>query len=150
MTDRTKLIIAVTAGLIGLALAIFATIVAVNARDKAENDASVQTAITQEVEARLDEALREQAAKEGRQLSQAERFIRTLSTGERNAVREFARIKRSIRSLKVEVAAVEADQADEFSRVNRRISQTNADVASLNQRVRRIQNELNLDGGANP
>lgn len=150
MTDRTKLIIAVTAGLIGLALAIFATIVAVNARDKAENDASVQAEITQEVEARLDEALREQAAKEGRQLSQAERFIRTLSRDERNAVREFARIKRSISALKVEVAAVEADQADEFSRVNRRISQTNADVASLNQRVRRIQNELNLDGGANP
>lgn len=150
MTDRTKLIIAVTAGLIGLALAIFATIVAVNARDKAENDASVQAEITQEVEARLDEALREQAAKEGRQLSQAERFIRTLSRDEKNAVREFARIKRSIRALKVEVAAVEADQADEFSRVNKRISQTNADVASLNQRVRRIQNELNLDGGANP
>jgi len=146
VTDRTKLIIAVTAGLIGLVLAIFATIVAVNARDTAESDASVQQQVSQQV----SEALREQARKEERQISKAEQFIQSLSGSEKKAVRAIARLRRSVRALKVEVAGIEADQADEFSRVNGRVTKTNATVSSLSQRVRRLENELNLDGGASP
>lgn len=146
MTDRTKLIIAVTAGLIGLALAIFATIVAVNARDKAESDASVQQQVSQQV----DEALRTQARKEARRISRTERFVQSLSGSERKAVREISRLRRSVRALKVEVASIEADQADEFSRANGRISNLSTQVSSLTRRVKRLENELNLDGGASP
>ena len=146
MTDRTKLIIAVTAGLIGLALAIFATIVAVNAREKAESDASLQ----EQVSSQVDEALRQQARKERRQISKAERLVQSLSGSERKAVREIARMRRSIQALKVEVAGIEADQADEFSRVNGRVTSTNNQVAALSRRVSRLERELNLDGGATP
>ena len=146
MTDRTKLIIAVTAGLVGLAVAIFATIVAVNARETAQNDSAVQQQVSQQV----DDALRAQGRKEARQISQAERFVQSLSQGERAVVREISRLRRSIRALKVEVASIEADQADEFSRVNSRIDSTNDRVSSLNRRVTRLENELNLDGGATP
>jgi len=146
VTDRTKLIIAVTAGLVGLAVAIFATIVAVNARETAQNDSAVQQQVSQQV----DDALRAQGRKEARQISQAERFVQSLSQGERTVVREISRLRRSIRALKVEVASIEADQADEFSRVNSRIDSTNDRVSSLNRRVTRLENELNLDGGATP
>lgn len=150
MTDRTKLIIAITAGLVGLVLAIFATIVAVNARNTAENDASVQAEVTSQVEARLDTALKEQAVKEQGQVSRAERFIRSLSKDERRALRLVAGQRASINALRRKVDAIETDQADEFSRVNKRIDATNADLASLEQRVRRIQNEIDFDGGARP
>ena len=146
MTDRTKLIIAVTAGLIGLAVAIFATIVAVNAREKADSDAAVQ----QQVSDQVNQSLREQARKEASRVSRAERFVQSLSQSERAAVREISRLRRSVRSLKSEVAAIEADQADEFSRVNGRIDSTNNRVSSLSRRVTRLENELNLDGGASP
>lgn len=146
MTDRTKLIIAVTAGLIGLAVAIFATIVAVNAREAANDDAAVQQQVSQQV----SQSLRDQARKEAAQVSRAERFVQSLSRGERVAVREIVRLRRSVRSLKSEVAAIEADQADEFSRVNNRIDSTNNRVSALNRRVTRLENELNLDGGAVP
>lgn len=146
MTDRTKLIIAVTAGLIGLAVAIFATIVAVNAREAADNESAVQ----QQVSDQVNQSLRDQASKEAAQLSRAERFVNSLSRGERVAVREISRLRRSVRSLKSEVAAIEADQADEFSRVNSRIDSTNSRVSSLNRRVTRLENELSLDGGSAP
>ena len=146
MTDRTKLIIAVTAGLIGLAVAIFATIVAVNAREAADNESAVQ----QQVSDQVNQSLRDQASKEAAQLSRAERFVNSLSRGERVAVREISRLRRSVRSLKSEVAAIEADQADEFSRVNNRIDSTNSRVSSLNRRVTRLENELSLDGGSAP
>lgn len=146
MTDRTKLIIAVTAGLIGLAVAIFATIVAVNAREAADNESAVQ----QQVSDQVNQSLRDQASKEAAQLSRAEQFVQSLSRGERAAVREISRLRRSVRSLKSEVAAIEADQADEFSRVNSRIDSTNSRVSSLNRRVTRLENELNLDGGSAP
>ena len=150
MTDRTKLIIAITAGLVGLVLAIFATIVAVNARNTAENDASVQAEVTSQVEARLDTALKEQAAREQGQVSRAERFIRSLSKDERRALRLIAAQRASIRALGRKVDAIETDQADEFSRVNRRIDDLNAEIVALEQKVRRIQNEIDFDGGVRP
>ena len=150
MTDRTKLIIAITAGLVGLVLAIFATIVAVNARNTAGTDASVQAEVTSQVEARLDTALKEQAVKEQGQVSRAERFIRSLSKDERRALRLVAGQRASIRALGRKLDAIETDQADEFSRVNKRIDATHAALATRERRVRRSQNEIDFDGGARP
>lgn len=147
MTDRTKLIIAVTAGLIGLALAIFATIVAVNARNTAENDASVQAEVSREVEQRLGEELRKQSEEEQSRISRAERFIQTLSKDERRALRVIAGQRASIKSLRREVSAIEADQADEFARVNKRITGVNSRIAEIENQIRQIQRELNSVGG---
>ncbi|MFM8792339.1 MAG: hypothetical protein ACKOFX_07655, partial [Solirubrobacterales bacterium] len=94
MSDAVKLIIAITAGLIGLALAIFATIVAVNARNTANSDASVQQVVTQEVKQRLDQAIAEQARKEARQVSVAEKFVRSLDASERRTISEYVRLRR--------------------------------------------------------
>ena len=150
MTDATKLIIAITAGLIGLALAIFATIVAINARDTANNEASVQQLVTQEVEQRLDQAIDEQARKEARQVSVAERFVRSLDKGERKTIREYVRLKRSVKRLRADLDATATQQTKGFSRLDRRITSTNEDLAALSERVRRVRNDRDFDGGANP
>ncbi|MFZ9669737.1 MAG: hypothetical protein ACO3CR_07805 [Solirubrobacterales bacterium] len=150
MTDATKLIIAITAGLIGLALAIFATIVAINARDTANNEASVQQLVTQEVEQRLDQAIAEQARKESRQVSVAEKFVRSLVKGERKTIREYVRLKRSVRRLKADLEATAVAQKDGFSRLDRRIDNTNEDLAAISNRVRRVRDNREFNGGANP
>ena len=150
MSDAAKLIIAITAGLIGLALAIFATIVAVNARNTANNDASVQQVVTQEVEQRLDQAIAEQARKEARQVSVAEKFVRSLDTGERRTIREYVRLRRTVKRLKSDLEATAVAQKDGFSRLDRRITNTNEDLAALSIRVRRVRDDRDFDGGANP
>ena len=150
MTDATKLIIAITAGLVGLALAIFATIVAINARDTANNEASVQQLVTQEVEQRLDQAIDEQARKEARQVSVAERFVRSLDKGERKTIREYVRLKRSVKRLEADLEATATQQTEGFSRLDRRITSTNEDLAALSERVRRVRDDRDFDGGANP
>jgi len=140
VTDRTKLIIAITAGLIGLALAIFATIVAVNARNTAESDASVQAEVSREVEKRLGEELRKQSEKEQRQISSAERFIQTLSKDERKAFRQIANLNGSVGALRREVDQMESNQANEYSSLDKRVTR-------IENQIRQIQRKLDSVGG---
>jgi predicted nucleic acid-binding Zn-ribbon protein len=140
VTDRTKLIIAITAGLIGLALAIFATIVAVNARNTAESDASVQAEVSREVEQRLGEELRKQSEKEQRQISSAERFIQTLSKDERKAFRQIANLNGSVGALRREVDQMESNQANEYSSLDKRVTR-------IENQIRQIQRKLDSVGG---
>lgn len=164
MTDRTKLIIAVTSGLIGLAIAVFATIVAINARDTAEGESEVQQLVTREVERRLDAEQRQRAREQDRRISAAEKFINSLDKGERRVLRnfvrqrrsieklnsEYARQRRSIGKLKSDLTTISSDQSDEFSLLSRRISNTQEDVSALENQVRRIRNELDSGGGNRP
>lgn len=138
MTDQTKSVLAIVFGVLGLVIGIFATVVAVNAR----NAANSGEAVTQQVRTEFATAQAAQDAKEQAQVSKAERFVNSLSGKEKKVVREFQRIRRSVRQLKVSTAAGEADQADEFNRLNNRITKLQNQVGSLKKRVNQLQNEL--------
>ena len=147
MSDRTKMVIAMVLGALGLAIGIFATLVAVNARDTANSG----EAVTEQVRTEFAAAQAAQDAQEQADLSKAERFVRTLSREEKGLVRKLRRTDRRLNSLSTELAAVEADQASEFDRTNRRISKTNqsveglqGQVANLKRQVSNLRQEVNL------
>lgn len=140
MSDRTKLILAVMFGSLGLALAIFATVVAVNARNTAQSDEKV----IEQVRSEFTAAQAAQDAKEQASLSQAEKFVNSLSKQEGRLARKLRRTDRQLRAVRSELTALEADQADEFDRVNRRVSQTNEKVANLQRQVTRLKQRVQI------
>lgn len=140
MSDQTKLVLAVVFGALGLAIGIFATIVAVNARDAANSD----QAVTEQVRTEFAAAQAAQDAKEKAGLSRAERFVNSLSGEERRLVRKLRRTDRRLRALENQLAATQADQADEFDRVNRRVSQTNQKVAKLQRQISNLRQEVEI------
>jgi len=142
MSDRTKIILAMVFGALGLAVGIFATVVAVNARDAATSG----EAVTEQVRAEFTASQAAQDAKEQASLSKAEKFVNSLSKEEGRLVRKLRRTDRRVRSLETGVTAIEADQADEFDRVNRRISRTNQQVANLKRQVSNLRQEVEILG----
>jgi hypothetical protein len=142
MSDRTKIILAMVFGALGLAVGIFATVVAVNARDAANSG----EAVTEQVRAEFTASQAAQDAKEQASLSKAEKFVNSLSKEEGRLVRKLRRTDRRVRSLETGVTAIEADQADEFDRVNRRISRTNQQVANLKRQVSNLRQEVEILG----
>jgi nitrogen fixation protein FixH len=142
MSDRTKIILAMVFGVLGLAVGIFATVVAVNARDAANSG----EAVTEQVRAEFTASQAAQDAKEQASLSKAEKFVNSLSKEEGRLVRKLRRTDRRVRSLETGVTAIEADQADEFDRVNRRISRTNQQVANLKRQVSNLRQEVEILG----
>jgi predicted RNase H-like nuclease (RuvC/YqgF family) len=142
MSDRTKIILAMVFGALGLAVGIFATVVAVNARDEATSG----EAVTEQVRAEFTASQAAQDAKEQASLSKAEKFVNSLSKEEGRLARKLRRTDRRLRSLETGVTAIEADQADEFDRVNRRISRTNQQVANLKRQVSNLRQEVEILG----
>ena len=140
MSDQTKLVLAVVFGALGLAIGIFATVVAVNARDAANTGEQVTT----QVRAEFAAAQAAQDAKEQASLSKAEKFVDSLSRQEGRLVRKLRKTDRRLRALSTEIAAIEADQADEFDRVNSRVSRTNQQVAKLQRQIANLRQEIEI------
>lgn len=140
MSDSTKIVLAVVFGALGLAIGIFATVVAVNAR----NAVNSGDQLTTQVRAEFAASQAAQDAKEQAGLSKAEKFVNSLSRQEIRAVRTLRRTDRRLRAVATQVAAIEADQADEFNRVNRRVSQTNQRVSRLQRQIANLRQEIEI------
>jgi len=85
MSDRTKLILAITLGSVGLALGILGTIVAFNAKNEVKSNQE----ITSVVEAKFAEAQKRQDALEASQVSGAQKLVNSLSLAEKNLIRKI-------------------------------------------------------------
>jgi len=85
MSDRTKLILAITLGSVGLALGTLGTIVAFNAKNEVKSNQE----ITSVVEAKFAEAQKRQDALEASQVSGAQKLVNSLSLAEKNLIRKI-------------------------------------------------------------
>jgi chromosome segregation ATPase len=140
MSDRTKVVLAVAFGAAGLLLGIFATIVAVNARDTANSG----EAVTEQVRAEFAASQAAQDAREQASLSEAEEFVDSLSRQEKGLIRKLGKTDRRLKAVRAEVAALEVDQADEFDRVNRRVSKTDQQVARLKRQIANLREQVQI------
>ena len=161
MSSNTKQVLAITLGALGLALGILATIVAYNAKDAADNNASV----TSQVQTEFAAAQAKQDAKEQAQVSGAERFVNKLSKSEKATLRYvnqnaalIKKTKKMIKSLKkqinslesrdaelaAELTATEEDQRKDYNKLNRRINNTNAEVNQLQRSVQNLRNTVDI------
>jgi predicted RNase H-like nuclease (RuvC/YqgF family) len=139
VTDKTKQILAMTLGGVGLAVAVLATVIALNARDTANSDQASSAEIQQQV----SDELERRAAAEKKELNRVERFVKQLSSEEKGAVSSLDKLNRRVNRIAREVKAVESDQKSEYSSLDRRIDETNQRVANLRQQVQSLRNQVN-------
>jgi len=135
VSDKTKQILAMALGGVGLAVAILATVIALNARETANSDQASSAEIQQQV----TEELQRRAAAEKKELNQVERFVKQLSEEEKGAVKSLGSLKRRVNQLSGEVKAVESDQKSEYSSLDRRIDETNQRIATLRKKLDRLE-----------
>ncbi len=161
MSSNTKQVLAITLGALGLALGILATVVAYNAKDAADNNASV----TSQVQTEFAAAQAQQDAKEQAQVSGAERFVNKLSKGEKATLKYvnqnaavIKKNKKAIKSLKkqinslesrdaelaAELTATEEDQRKDYNKLNKRINNTNAAVNQLQRSVKNLRQSVDI------
>ena len=95
MTDRTKLILAITLGSLGLVIGIVAAITAFNAKSEADSDQDVISTVDQ----RFAEAQAKQDKLEKKQASDAETLVNSLTGKERSLVRQLNKQSKQIKNL---------------------------------------------------
>lgn len=156
MSDRTKLILAVTLGSVGLALGVLGTIVAFNTKSEVRSNQE----IAQVVEERFADAQKRQDEREASQASEAQKLVDSLSNAEKNLLRKINNNSRSVVALRRRLNNQEqqiqalgttdqqlATRITNLQRqVQRNFNQLSDRIDQLNQRVNRLQNE----GGAVP
>jgi chromosome segregation ATPase len=135
MSDRTKLILAVTLGAVGLALGTLGTVVAFNAK----NDVKSNQEITKVVEDKFAEAQKRQDALEAKQVTGAERLIRNLSTSERSLLRKINSNSRTIVNLRRRLNS----QQQEIGSLKTTDQRLSGQITDLQRQVQRNFNELN-------
>ena len=94
MSDRTKLILAVTLGSVGLALGILGTVVAFNARSEAKSNQEITAVVEEQF---LDAQKRQDKLEAGR-VSKAEKLVANLSADEKSLLR---RLNGNVRAIRV-------------------------------------------------
>jgi chromosome segregation ATPase len=135
MSDRTKLILAITLGAVGLALGTLGTIVAFNTK----NDVKSSQEITRVVEEKFAEAQKRQDSLEAKQVSGAERLVRNLSTSERNLLRKISSNSKSIVNLRRRLNS----QQQEIGSLKTTDQRLSGQITDLESQVQRNFNELN-------
>ncbi len=155
MSDRSKLILAITLGAVGLALGTLGTIVAFNAKNELKSNEEV-TAV---VEQRFAEAQKRQDEVEAQQVSGAEKLVDDLSRAEKNQLGKIDSNASSISSLQKQVSSQQS-QIDALKSTNQKQSnqisnlqnQVQQNFNSLNNRIdktnQRISNQSS--GGSSP
>lgn len=134
MSDRTKLILAITLGSVGLALGTLGTIVAFNAKNEVKSNQEVASV----VEAKFAEAQKRQDALEASQVSGAEKLVNSLSSAEKNLIRKINTNASSIDSnrkrLNSQDRQIKALQATD--------QQLSSQITDLQKQAQRNFNEL--------
>ena len=153
MTDRTKLILAITLGSLGLVIGIVAAITAFNAKSEADSDRDVISA----VDRRFAEAQAKQDKLEKKQASDAETLVDSLTGKEQSLVKRLNKQSKQINVLQQTtrsnansvdtLSSREREQSNEISRVeNQQQSDVNSlkkKINDLTQRVNRLSKKVN-------
>ena len=146
MTDRTKLILAITLGSLGLVIGIVAAITAFNAKSEADSDRDVISTVDQ----RFAEAQAKQDKLEKKQASDAETLVNSLTGKERSLVRQLNKQSKQIKNLQQKtrnnansvdtLSSREREQSNEISNVE---NQQQSDVNSLNRKINNLTQRVN-------
>jgi chromosome segregation ATPase len=146
MTDRTKLILAITLGSLGLVIGIVAAITAFNAKSEADSDQDVISTVDQ----RFAEAQAKQDKLEKKQASDAETLVNSLTGKERSLVRQLNKQSKQIKNLQQKtrnnansvdtLSSREREQSNEISNVE---NQQQSDVNSLNRKINNLTQRVN-------
>jgi predicted nucleic acid-binding Zn-ribbon protein len=140
MSDRTKLILAVTLGSVGLALGILGTVVAFDTKSDVKSNQEIATV----VEARFAEAQKRQDELEASQVSGAEKLVNSLDSAEKNLIRKINGNARAINNLRKQLNT----QAGQISSLEDKDRQLSNQIANLQKQVQRNFNQLSdrIDG----
>lgn len=157
MTDRTRLILAITLGSLGLVIGIVAAITAFNAKSEADSEKNVISTVDQ----RFAEAQAEQDKLEKKQASDAETLINSLTGKEQSLVKRLNNQTNQIKSLRQKVrnnansvdtlSSREREQSNEISSLENQqksdVDSLNKRINNLNQRVKRLSKKVNSFAG---
>ncbi|MCB0828308.1 MAG: hypothetical protein KDB62_05810 [Solirubrobacterales bacterium] len=146
MTDRTKLILAITLGSLGLVIGIVAAITAFNAKSEADSDRDVIST----VDRRFAEAQAKQDKLEKKQASDAETLVDSLTGKEQSLVKRLNKQSKQINELQQTtrsnansvdtLSSREREQSNEISKVE---NQQQSDVNSLNKKINDLTQRVN-------
>jgi chromosome segregation ATPase len=146
MTDRTKWILAITLGSVGLALGLLGTIVAFNAR----SDIKSNQEITAVVEAKFAEAQKRQDDLESRQVSEAEKLVNSLSASEKNQLGKIDNNVKSINGLRnrlntqqQEIDSIKNTNQQQSKQISNLQTQVQNNFNSLNNRIDQLTQQVN-------
>jgi chromosome segregation ATPase len=150
MSDRTKLIIAITLGSLGVALGALGTVVAFNA--KSEADSSQQVAGL--VDERFAEAQTRQDRLEEKQASQAEKLVANLTDGEKNLVGKIdsngdsiATLRKRVNSQQEQINALKSTNRKQSNQISNLQKQVQQNFNSLSDRIDRTNQRISGSGG---
>jgi len=135
MSDRTKLILAVTLGSVGLALGALGTVVAFNARSEVKSNQE----ITAVVEEKFFEAQKRQDKRDASRASEAEKLVASLTTDEKNLLRRVNGNSKAVRSIRKRLN----NQERQIQGLRNTDQQLSSQITSLERQVQRNFNELN-------
>jgi Mg2+ and Co2+ transporter CorA len=145
MSDRTKLILAVTLGSVGLALGILGTVVAFNARNAVRSNQEIASV----VEAEFAEAQKRQDQLEESQVSGAEKLVDSLSRSEKNQLGKIysnakatGRLRRRVNNQQGQIDALKSTTRQLSGQVSNLQSQTQKNFNRLNDRIDRTNQRI--------
>jgi hypothetical protein len=145
MSDRTKLILAVTLGSVGLALGILGTVVAFNARNAVRSNQEIASL----VQAEFAEAQKRQDQLEESQVSGAEKLVDSLSRSEKNQpgkiysnAKATGRLRRRVNNQQGQIDALKSTTRQLSGQVSNLQSQTQKNFNTLNDRIDRTNQRI--------
>ena len=145
MSDRTKLILAVTLGSVGLALGILGTVVAFNARNAVRSNQEIASL----VRAEFAEAQKRQDQLEESQVSGAEKLVDSLSRSEKNQLGKInsnakatGRLRRRVNNQQRQIDALKSTTRQLSGQVSNLQSQTQKNFNTLNDRIDRTNQRI--------
>jgi superoxide dismutase len=155
MSDRSKLILALTLASVGLALGILGTVVAFNAKNEVKSNEEV-TAV---VEQRFAEAQKRQDDLESKQVSGAEKLVDSLSQTEKKQLGKInsnassiASLQKQLNNQQKQIDSLKSTNKTQSNQISNLQSQVQKNFNSLNNRIdktnQRISNQSG--GGSNP
>jgi predicted RNase H-like nuclease (RuvC/YqgF family) len=131
MSSNSKQVLAITLGSIGLVIGIVAAITAYNAKQSSEDNGNVAARVDQQ----FAEAQAKQDARDKRQVSDAEKFVARLDSGEKSLIEKINRQSGQISNLQGQVRNLNNKVNSQAKQISKLESTEKSDVKSLNQRI---------------
>ncbi len=155
MSDRTKLILALTLGSVGLALGILGTVVAFNAKNEVRSSQDVAAVVEQ----RFAAAQKRQDALEAKQVSGAEKLVDSLSRNEKKQLgkinsnaNSIASLQKQLNNQQKQIDSLKSTNKAQSNQISNLQSQAQKNFNSLNDRIDKTNQKIGNQsgGGANP
>ncbi len=150
MSDRTKLILAVTLGSVGVALGVLGTIVAFDAKNEADSNQEVAKLVDE----RFTKAQARQDRIEKKQASQTERLVASLSEEEKSLLRKIdsntdsiSTLQKRVNSQQEQINSLKSTNQKQATQISNLQKQVQQNFNSLSDRIDRTNQRISGSGG---